>query len=434
MLMPVYQPSPQMRRMQRIALVMLVVSGAVNYLDRSALAIANPQIRQELNLNATEMGVLLSAFLISYAFCQLPAGLLVDRVGPRKLLGAGLAVWSLAQTVAGFVTTFSQFWWARVFLGMGEAPQFPTGARVVSDWYNVRDRGLPTGIFNSASSVGPALAPPILTYLMIAYGWRVMFITMGIIGLVVAAIWVGLYRGSEQYATSEDRTFIRSGDLASTPVTMARWAQLFRFRTTWGMVAGNFCVGYLTWIYFAWLPGFLEIQHHISIGRTGFYAAIPPALGILGSILGGWISDRLASRGFTPLNSRKLPIIGGIVAMAGCTFLTAYATNFTLVMVFVSAAVFFSTITSGTIWAIVTAAAPQNYVASIGSIQNFGGYLGGTCSPIVTGIIVDRTGSFVLALVVGGAMSLLGALIYLVVVRAPITSANLDAGTLVGVA
>jgi len=371
---------------------------------------------------------LLSAFLIAYALCQLPTGFLVDRVGPRKLLGLGLTVWSAAQLLAGFVTGFTQFWWARVFLGVGEAPQFPTGARVVSDWFNVRDRGLPTGIFNAASSVGPALAPPVLTFLMISYGWRVMFIVMGVVGFVVAAIWYGLYREADTYATDEDRAFIRSGDTASTPVTLARWAQLFRFRTTWGMVAGNFCVGYLTWIYFAWLPGFLEIQHHLSIGRTGLYAAIPPFFGIFGSVLGGLISDRLAATGFTPLNSRKIPIIGGIAGMATCTFLTAYATDFTWVMIYVSAAVFFSTITSGTIWAIVTAAAPQNYVASIGSIQNFGGYLGGTCSPIITGIIVDRTGSFVLALVVGGLMSLLGALIYLAVVIHPITNADLGTG------
>ena len=428
--MPTYAPSPGMRRMQWIALVLLVASGTVNYLDRSALAIANPEIRQQLGLDATKMGVLLSAFLISYAFCQLPAGLLVDRVGPRKLLGLGLAVWSLAQTLAGFVTGFTQFWWARVFLGVGEAPQFPTGARVVSDWFNVRDRGLPTGIFNSASSVGPALAPPILTYLMLAFGWRIMFIVMGALGLLVAIIWYGLYRNPDEYATPADRAAIRSGDTASEPITPASWARLFRFRTTWGMIAGNFCVGYLTWIYFAWLPGFLEIQHHISIGRTGIFAAIPPFFGIFGSVLGGWISDRLAASGFTPLNSRKIPIIGGIIAMAACTFLTAYASSFAMVMIFVSAAVFFSTITSATIWAIVTAAAPQNYVASIGSIQNFGGYLGGTCSPIVTGIIVDRTGSFVLALVIGGLMSLLGALIFLVIVRRPISRAELEAGAL----
>jgi MFS family permease len=421
-----YRPTPAMRRMRWIALVMLVVSGAVNYLDRSALAIGNPEIRHDLGLDATQMGVLLSAFLISYAFCQLPAGLLVDRVGPRKLLGLGLVIWSVAQTAAGFVVGFGQFWWARVFLGVGEAPQFPTGARVVSDWFNVRDRGFPTGVFNSASSVGPALAPPILTGLMLAFGWRAMFITMGIVGLVVAAIWFAVYRNPKGYASDADIAHIRSGERASNPITLSSWAKLFQFRITWGMVAGNFCVGYLTWIYFAWLPGFLEIQHHISIGRTGLFAAIPPFFGIFGSLAGGVISDKLAASGIKPLNSRKIPIIGGIIAMAICTFATAYAGSFTWVMIFVSAAVFFSTITSGTVWAIVTAAAPQNYVASIGSIQNFGGYLGGTCSPIVTGIIVDATGSFVLALVIGGAVSLLGAVIYLTVVTRPIGLEQLE--------
>ncbi len=425
----VHTPSPAMRRMQWIALVMLVISGAVNYLDRSALAIGNPEIRTELGLNATQMGVLLSAFLISYAFAQLPVGLLVDRVGPRKLLGIGLTVWSLAQTLAGFVGSLSQLWWARLFLGVGEAPQFPSGARVVSDWFNVKDRGLPTGIFNSASSVGPALAPPILTALMLAFGWRIMFVTMGVLGFITAAVWFAVYRDPEQRATAEDRAYIRAGDTDETAaVTFSQWGRLFRLRTTWGMVCGNFCVGYLAWIYFAWLPGYLEIQHHVSVAKTGVYAAIPPLLGIFGSLIGGYLSDRLAARGVTPLNSRKIPIIGGIIGMATCTILAAYSSDLTPAMIFISAAVFFSTITSGTVWALVTAAAPPNYVASIGSIQNFGGYLGGTCSPILTGFIVDVTGSFVMALVLGAAISLAGALIYLFAVTRPISGAELETG------
>jgi MFS family permease len=143
-------------------------------------------------------------------------------------------------------------------------------------------------------------------------------------------------------------------------------------------------------------------------------------------LLGGYISDRLAARGVAPLNSRKIPIIGGIIGMAACTILAAYSSGLTQAMIFISAAVFFSTITSGTVWAIVTAAAPPNYVASIGSIQNFGGYLGGTCSPILTGFIVDVTGSFVMALVLGACISLAGALIYLLAVTRPISGKELE--------
>jgi MFS family permease len=426
--MPAFKPSPQMRRMQIIALLLLLASGIVNYLDRSALSIANIEVRQELGLSATAMGVLLSAFLLSYAFSQLPAGLLVDRVGPRLLLGLGLVLWSLAQGAAGFVTSYGQFIIARVGLGMGESPQFPTGARVVSNWFHVRDRGFPTGVFISAPSIGTAIAPPILTWLMLVYGWRAMFIVMGVAGLVVATAWFLLYRDSDQHSTEEDRRYIRSGDTArtSSPVGLRQWGRLFRCRTTWGMIIGNFGAGYLVWVYYAWLPGFLEIQHHMSIARTGIYAAIPAVFGIIGALFGGYSSDWLAGRGFTPLNSRKIPIIFGLLGTGALTIATAYASSTTAVMTYISLAYFLSAIASASIWAIVTAAAPPDYVASTGSIQNFGGYLGGTCSPVVTGIIVDVTGSFVLALLIGAAMSILGALVYLLMVTKPISGEELE--------
>ena len=162
---------PRIRRVQASALVLLVIAGTLNYVDRAALSIANPLIHEELGLSIADMGLLLSAFLWAYAFSQLPGGALTDRVGPRRLLGLGLLVWSLAQAGAGLVGSFWQFVVARVFLGAGEAPMFSGAARVVRDWWNVRDRGLPTGIWNCASSLGPTIAPPLLTVLMISFGW-----------------------------------------------------------------------------------------------------------------------------------------------------------------------------------------------------------------------------------------------------------------------
>src|ERR1700723_3004518 len=157
---------------QRAALAMLVVAGMINYVDRATLAVANPLIRQDLGLAIADMGYLLSAFLWAYAFAQLPTGAMVDRLGPRKLLTMGLSLWSLAQLLGGLVQNFGQFFGARILLGVGEAPQFPNGARVVRDWFNQRDRGLATGIFNCASSLGTAIAVPLLTYLMLSFGWR----------------------------------------------------------------------------------------------------------------------------------------------------------------------------------------------------------------------------------------------------------------------
>ena len=167
------------------------------------------------------------------------------------------------------------------------------------------------------------------------------------------------------------------------------------------------------------------MARHISVSRTGFLAAVPQICGVVGSLLGGYVVDRLAARGVSPLNSRKIPIATALTATALFTVLAAYAGSAVSALTFLSAAVFFSAVAGGTIWALVGAAAPQHMVASSGSIQNFGAYLGGACSPVVTGLIVDATGSFTLALVLAAAVSVAGAVVYLVVVKHPITEADL---------
>jgi sugar phosphate permease len=418
------------RRRQRTALIVLVIAGTLNYLDRSTLSIANPLIRQELGLSIADMGLLLSAFLWAYAFAQLPGGALVDRIGPHRLLASGLGLWSLAQAAAGFVTSFWQFSIARVFLGLGEAPMFSSAVRVVRDWYNVRDRGLPTGIWNCTSSLGPALAPPILTALMIGFGWRWMFTTMGIAGLVVAAVWYGLYRDpAEARYTDEERHYLTEGEEARTyaPVRLAEWLGLFRFRATWGLVLGFFGVVYMGWLYLAWLPGYLEMQRHMSIPKTGLVAAIPFAFGVVGSIGGGWIADWLMQRGFFPINSRKIPVIVGLLGMVVFTVIAAETPTDTAAVASISAALMFGAAASGMSWALASVAAPANCTASLGAIQNFGGYLGGALAPTVTGFIVQATGSFVPALLTSAVIGLVSALAYLVVIRGePISAAELD--------
>jgi sugar phosphate permease len=414
--------------MQVTVVGLLVMGGIVNYLDRSALAIANLSIREELGLSATSMGVLLSAFLLAYAFSQLPIGFLIDKLGPRLLLGSGIAFWSLMQTAGGLVTNFYQFYVARFLLGVGEATQFPTGIRVVNNWFHITKRGLPTGIFNSASFLGTALAPPILTWLMLSYGWRAMFITMGAVGFIASAIWFTFYRDPKGYVSDEDLNYIRSGDAprVTTPIGIAQWSKLFRHLPVWGMILGCFGTNYLVWMYYSWLPGFLEMQQHISIAKTGIYAAIPPVFGTLGSIFGGYASDWLANHGFSPLNSRKIPICGGLLGSALLTIMTAYVSDNTLVITYISISYFLTGLSTASIWAIVTATAPPDYIASCGSIQLFGGYIGATLSPIITGMVVDATGSFLLALLIGAGMAVFGAFAYGFLVNRPISGMDLE--------
>jgi sugar phosphate permease len=423
--------TPRLKSVQLAALAMLVVAGVINYIDRATLAVANPLIREDLGLSIADMGYLLSAFLWAYAFSQLPTGAMVDKVGPRILLALGLSLWSFAQLLGGLVQSFGQFFGARLLLGIGEAPQFPTGARVVRDWFNQRDRGLATGIFNCASSLGTAIAVPLLTFLMLAFGWRTMFVMMGAAGLMMAAVWYLVYRNPDELAlTPEENTYRTQGDPPGqqrTKVTFREWKLLFRFRTTWGMIFGYFGCIYLTWIYTAWLPGYLEIQRHMSVKYTGWAAAIPFAWGVIGGVLGGYIADRLVRRGVEPLKSRRYPAAIALLGTAACTVAAAYVESNALAIAFISASLFLVYVTSTCAWALSSVAVPTNCTASIGAVQNFGGYLGGALAPTVTGLIVQTTGSFVPALVVGALIGVVSAASYLFIVDQPITAMDMDA-------
>jgi sugar phosphate permease len=416
------------RRKRSLALAMLVVTGVINYLDRSTLSIANPHIREDLGLSISQMGILLSAFSWSYAFAQLPTGALVDKVGPRILLAVGLAIWSVAQACGGLVSSLRQFVVTRVVLGVGEAPQFPTAARVVSNWYHVRERGLPTGLFNSSSSLGPALAPPLLTALMVALGWRRMFFIMGGAGLIAALAWYIFYRDPQAAGLSEaELQSLRQDEAPSTgDVSFAQWLRLFRHRTTWGMTLGFGGALYLIWLYLTWLPGYLEIEHGMTTLTVGFAASVPFIFGFFGSLAGGVVSDRLANRGISPILSRKLPLVSGLCGMAIFTVPAALSRDANLAVMCIALAVFCGCVATANAWALVTTVAPSNYVASLGAIQNFGGYFGGSFAPVVTGFVVQSTGSFAPALIIGAVVAFASALVYLVLVREPIPAASLE--------
>lgn len=408
-----------------MALALLLLSGVINYVDRATLAIGLPLIRRDLGFSVVQSGFLLSAFLGAYAFAQLPAGALVDRLGARLMLSAGLGLWSLAQILGGLVAGFWQFIAVRILLGAGESPQFPTCARVVADWFHKRDRGLATGVWNCSSTLGTAIAAPLLTFLMIRLGWRWMFGTMGLAGLVVALAAYWIHRDPDQVPlTAEERDYLSDPGMEASRVTGRDWRGLFRFRTTWGMAIGFFGTVYLSWLYFAWLPQYLEIQWHFSIVRTGWVAAVPFLSGVVGSLTGGQVCDLLLRLGLSPIASRKVPLLGALVGTALCTVVAAYAASSACAIAFISLSLFLNSCTSSAAWAMVSVAGEKGCTASLGSIQNFGGYLGGALAPTVTGFIVQRTGSFRLALLTAAAVALAAAMGHLALVGEPIRPAR----------
>ena len=412
--------TPRVKRIQNISLLLIFIICVVNYMDRGTLSVANPLIRNELGLSVGEMGVLLSAFLWPYAFTLLLAGGIVDRVKPRRILTISLIIWSIAQGAAGFIASYGQFLLARAFLGVGEAPMFPTAARVVKDWYHESDQALGVGIWNGAPSLGTAISPILLTPIMLVFGWRWMFILMAILGFILAGVWYAVYRDFDHETLTEgDRHYLYHEGVAPEvhPVHAAAWGKLFSFRSTWGLILGFFGNVYIGWLFIAWLPGYLEIQRHMSISKTGFVASVPFLFGLVGSILGGYLADRLTSRGMSPIASRKMLTVGATVLMACMTFVAAETASNFVAVASISAAVFFGFSGSGTSWSLANACAPPSFAASLGAIMDFGGFIGGALAPIVTGFTVQATGSFTPALLVAGTIGLCSAAAYTVLIR-----------------
>ncbi|MEW6436528.1 MAG: MFS transporter [Pseudomonadota bacterium] len=406
--------SPVTRRLRTIAVALLVGAGCVNYLDRAAVAVAEPQIHHELNLSYGQLGVLLSAFAWSYGLAQIPAGTLIDRFGPRRTLGIGLALWSLAQIAATFVRSFAQFIVARVSLGLGESPMYIGGARVCTDWFALEQRALPIAIFNSSSGLAPALAPPLLTWLMLMFGWRTMFLIAGLAGFVIAVLWAMLYRAPETSGVpAADLHEIRRQDVANVAhVGIQQAAWLLRFPTSWGMFFGFFGVVYISWLYATWLPAYLENARHQSIADAGLWASVPLGAGFLGALGGGFISTGLEKRGIDAAAACRIPTIAGLVAAGIFTVAGSYTADVSVAIGLMACGLFAANVSSSCGWALAAVIAPPNTVATLEAIQNIGGSIGGALAPLITGALVQATNSFLPSFVLAGAISIVCGLVY----------------------
>ena len=381
------------RRLRNAAVGLLVLAGCINFIDRSAVSIALPAIRDELHLSAGQAGLLLSAFAWSYALAQLPAGSLVDRLGARAALAGGLAAWSAVQMATALVTGLGGFIVARVALGMGESPMFVGGARVCADRFATDERALPLGLLNASASLGPAIAPLVLTPLMFALGWRASFVVLGAAGLLVAAAWALTYRNPA----------VPAGE-ATRIAGPSQWLSLLRQRPVWGLLLGFAGTVYMTWLYVTWLPGFLHDRWHMSPEHAALWSALPQACGFAGAIGGGWLSDRLA-RITTERAARQLPLAMGLYAAAGCTVLAALSGSAGVAIAWISAALFSANLATTSGWALAATLAPSALVATVEAMANIGGSVGGSLAPLVTGTLVERSGSFTPALLIAAAVA-----------------------------
>ncbi len=397
--------TPSLRRHQTITLALLFLAGVVNFFDRSSLAVANTTIRADLHLSGTEMGWLLSAFSLAYGLSQIPLIALLARTGTRTVLGSGLALWSAAQLLTGFVPAFRPFLALRVLLGIGESPFYPAGVQTVREWFPPKSRARATSVMSSSQTLGLAIAPPVLTILILHIGWRAMFVLLGAAGLVLSLAWFALYRARHDTAFREPPS--------TTLEPIAPWTDLLHRRTVWGMMLGFGGINYTNWLYTAWIPGYLQIARHLSLARTGWIAAIPFLFGAAGMFSSGLLTDLLLQRSHLPLNTiHRTCLVAGMVLSAASTVVVARSSSTTVAVAGISLALFFIHFAGTSGWGYAQSIGAPHHVASLSALQNFAGFTIASAAPILTGFLLDRTHSFTLSLFLCSAVTLLGAFSY----------------------
>lgn len=370
-------------RRRWILVVLLFVAALINYLDRATISVALPRISGDLLLGPTAKGVLLSAFFWSYALMQVPIGWMADRVSLRWLYAGSFALWSLACGFTGLAGSLAVLILLRIVLGIGESIYLPGSVKFISLAFSPEERGLPTAIFDSGVRAGLAIGAPLVAWLVSRHGWRNMFMLVGFTALVWILPWILAFPSSLSHASRERRP--------EAPVPVVRKPLTFN-RNLIGAALGFFCFGYYNYLLVTWLPDYLVEVRHLSLLKAGFLAAIPYIVWAVSEVAGGWMSDRLVRQGWNETRVRK-----GMITVGFATGLmlipAALVGNLTASIILLGGGSLVG-LSSPNILVVFQTCAPHDEVGTWMGFGNFIGNIGGVLSPLLTGILISRTGSY----------------------------------------
>jgi len=381
---------------------LLFVASMINYLDRATLSVALPLIGHDLSLAPKFEGVLLSAFFWSYAPMQIPIGWAADWLDLRWLYAATFALWSLAQGLTGFAGSLGALIFFRILLGVGESIYLPGGTKIVNRLFSPAERGLPCGVFDFGTRIGFALGTLTIPWLLVRSGWHVTFRLIGFLALLWLIPWLLATRGR----LSQSR---RSAS-PPRPALRNRLLPLLRNRDLVGICLGFFCFDYYWYLLVTWLPNYLVAARHFTILGAGLYATLPFLVFGASEPVGGWIVDQLVRRGWDETRTRK-----GMVTIAFLTGLLLIPASrvqspMTAVALLVGASLV--GLATGNLLVILQCCAPPEDVGLWTGFENFFGNVGGILAPLVTGVLISRTGSYAPGFALAAITLLTGLLSY----------------------
>ncbi len=385
-----------------LAFALLVVSVAINYIDRTNLSVAAPGLRTELRLSPAHLGLLFSAFFWTYASFQIVSGWLVDRYDVNWVFGAGFLIWSAATAATGFVGGFGALFSLRLVLGAAESVAYPSYSKIIATRFPEHRRGLTNALIDAGSKAGPALGMLIGGLVVARFGWRALFLILGF----GAMLWVPLWAVWAPRTEAADKPKRHEGP---------SFGRILRERSAWGTFFGLFSIDYAWYFLITWLPTYLVVERHFSMGMMAVVGSVPFWGLAASSAINGWVSDHLIMRGATPTLVRKSFAAAGLLL---CTLVLPAAivhSPWMCIALLTAACLSFGLCTSNH-WAITQTIAGPPAAGKWTGLENAFGNLAGVAAPWITGVIVSATGQFFYAFVAVAVVLVLGALSFLFIV------------------
>jgi MFS transporter, ACS family, D-galactonate transporter len=394
--------APSKVRWKIFLMMLLLIS--INYIDRASLSVAMPMIAKEFDIGPATQGLLLSAFFWTYAFMQIPGGMLADRFGSRVVIAGATMGWGFFQAIAAVCTGWVGLLVTRLGLGAAEAPIYPAGGKLNGIWMTQTERGRGATLLDGGAPLGAALGAILISGLIAEFGsWRTSFVVAGI-GTVVAGLFAWSYirnHPREHPAVNDaEASYIeaaQAADAASEPAGSGNVMHFFRYRSVWGMFFGWMCFNALFYGLLTWMPTYLSKVHGFDIKQMGGAVFTMFFAGFVGEMVGGWVADKWRAAGASQ-NKVLKSLFGFASVMATIAiFMVAEIKNPLAVVILLSVTLFFLR-WCGLFWCIPSILGNKNRVGFLGGTMNLGGNVAGIGVPIIVGLIVQATGSYFLAL------------------------------------
>ena len=396
---------------------LLFAATTLNYIDRQVLGVLAPDLGRLIGWNEIQYGYIVTAFQAAYAIGLVCAGAIIDRLGTRLGYALAICIWSAAAMSHALVHTVLGFGIARFMLGLGEAGNFPAAIKTVAEWFPRRERALATGIFNAGANIGAILAPLIVPWVAVKWGWQYAFLFTGVLSATWLAIWLRQYRAPAQHprVSPQELACIRSDP--PEPAAKLPWSSLLAFRQTWAFAAAKFMTDPIWWFFLFWLPKFLNSEYGLTLTALG-----PPLIAIylmsdVGSIAGGWIAARFIQRGWSVNRARKSAMLICALAVVPIVF-AAGVHNLWVAVALIGLATAGHQGWSANVFTLPSDMFPPRAVGSVVGLGGFAGAVGGMMISTFTGFLLQTTGSYIPVFIMAGSAYLLAlAVVHLITPR-----------------